>query len=124
MIVAGFVIVGVVGLLFGAATVATETDWGRRQIGHIVESQVNNRLAQGEKFRMGTLRGGLGGSWSVDSVSLTDSAGHPVISATRITADASVVGLMRGNIQLRIGVIEGARARVQRSEERRGGNEC
>lgn len=110
---------GGIVLVLIAAVVATETAWGRRQVGHVVEAQVNGRLAKGVHFSMGALRGGLGGPWSVDSLALVDSAGRPVISIAHASADASVSSLLGGDIRLGLVRLEGVRAFL---EQRRDGN--
>lgn len=113
------VVATAIAIVVTLGVVATESAWGRQQLARVISAQINGRLAAGVRFKMGRLNGGFGGAWSVDSVSLIDSAGRPVILVKRASADLSVSDLLRGDVKLRILVIEGLRAYLT---QRRDGN--
>ena len=93
-----------------ATVVATETEWGRRRIATIIESQLAGLFAPGVKFRIGRLDGGIGGAWAADSVSLKDSAGRTIVSIRRASTRFSTRALLSGDIHLGVVELDGVRA--------------
>jgi len=94
-------LVGVAGLwLFG------RTAAGNRAIQELVEAQVDGLLVEGD-FELGGLSTNLWNYASVTDLSLKRADGKTVVGARQVDVDFKLIGLMRGEVVLPKGTIDG-----------------
>ncbi|HEY0969521.1 MAG TPA: translocation/assembly module TamB domain-containing protein [Gemmatimonadales bacterium] len=100
--VAAWIAAGVVGLLVlvvVAVLVLTNTDWGREQVRRQVVAALND-IAHGE-VAIGRLEGNLLEGFTALDVSITDSAGAPLVTADTLRTRFDLTALLDKRIVLR-----------------------
>lgn len=100
--VTGYVVAGLVGIValaVGAVLVLTNTDWGRERVRRQVVS-ILNQVAHGQ-VRIGHLDGDLLRGIVATDVSITDSAGAPLVTADSLLARYALGPLLGKRIVLR-----------------------
>lgn len=116
---AALLVGGGAGLLAGAVLLVTETGWGHARLRAYIERAAAAAIAPGARVTIGSLDGGLGRAWTVDSITVSDATGTPVFGAARISIDAELPAMLRNVVHVRLLTIQGAYARI--TQDGRGG---
>lgn len=92
------VLLALVAVLVAAVLVLTGTDWGRERVRRLAVSQLN-RMAHG-RVQIAHLSGNLLTGAKLVGVTITDSAGHPFLSADTIQTSYAAVTFLSRHIVL------------------------
>ncbi|MDA1081387.1 MAG: translocation/assembly module TamB domain-containing protein [Gemmatimonadetes bacterium] len=117
LIAAVAIVVGGAVAVVLAFNVLTRSDWGRRQIAGLIQSQMAGYLSPGTKLRIAKLDRAPNGDWVADSISVVDSAGTAVLSVDRLSVDISLTALLRREVRLGFVQVDGARVTLSRGND-------
>ena len=94
------IILAVVAAAVGGGVMLLQTDWGHAQVLGFLSRQVEGILGTRGRLYVGHLEGGFDGHIALDSIVLYDDKGVVVASASRVDAEGSLAGFIRGDVRL------------------------